>query len=1296
MALLIAAVVARGASMAIDSLSGPVTQNEINSFMAYMKSQSPPPTPWGALNGTGHNAWADGTGGRELEAMGEMFEVSSNMTILNQMINWSDYCTSQRNDLMAATNGGQRVMWTGLIDKVWVPNWPTDMTDNQAQYCGCESEDTIGHLAYCAKLILKTPAIWNLTVPDGNPYGYGTTYRQRATNYLAKCDEANDEYFLKWFIQPGTSLIVPPTNATWVAVNENVTANNRQMMFTSGFQRLAEAHELLGDNPARVAQYDAIVQATVNQDLNGMTQFHPYTTNGVAVYDWGYYPTKNAPEATEIHAEYDIIGVWRAFNRLKYGYTLAPLVPFANTMVQVIYRGTNTFNGDVAGGSGTQSPIYSGWILSADWNPQVYSVVAGAAYAKGWYSGSADIDAGILFQKNRRYLQFSVTPALTSTVLSRNAQTNITVAIAPLGGFTNIVSLSVAGLPVGSTGTFNVSSINCAALSYCQTNVTLNVSNSSSTPLGTYPLSIIGTSGSVTHTSIVNLVVGSFAVSASPSSQTVSAGAAANYTVTVTTNNGFGGMVSFGIVGLPIGASATFSPITLSGAGNSIVTVNTTSSTPVGTYTLTVNGTNGTVVPGTTVSLVVVGAMPVWNGLSTLDSYWSDKTNWSGNPVSPQLPLIFGGSARLNNTNDTAAATVYSNILFDASAGTFTLNGNAITLAGNITNSSANPETINLGLNFGGNLTLDGDGDDLIIAGGLTNTVTGATVTTLLLEGTGQLVNKLKSATTNPGGTNIILMSDSAAEWALSGNASSTVPWLFEINDGTFDFGAADSAPSLNSTSTQGVPNDNQVGAVSGDTATFNMVSGTFTSTTRFNTAMAADATGIINQSGGTMNIGSQFQGANGSHTGEVSIVNVTGGAMNIGGGNGPFFVASRGNGTLAVDGTGIVNCGKLDISRNAAGSTFESDGTVNLDGGVLMVTSVTNLSANQQTGGAPTAAFNFNGGTLVAKSGAATIFFQGSLAPPVTPIITTVQAGGAVIDDGGNAIIIPEPLQHDPDLGTDLDGGLTKLDSGTLTLAGTNTYNGETSVNAGTLALTGSGSINNSTLITVMSGATFDVTAVSGSTLSLASGQMLTGNGTIKGNVIVSNGALLAPGGSLSTLVLNNNLTLASGSTTVIETSKSPKTNDTARVTGALTYGGALVVTNVSGNPYAAGDTFRIFNAAAYAGTFTSISPVIPALNLAWNTNQMNTGILAIVSSPTAKPVITAFQMLGGNFIIAGTNGVANWPCALLETTNLTLPLNQWTLVDSNYFDSSGNLNFTNTLPAQPPTFYRLALQPQ
>ena len=538
--------------MTIQSLTGPVTSTEISSFITYMQSQTPPQTPWGAVNGTNgsHNLWADGTGGRDLEAMGEMYVVSSNLTILNLMISWADTCTSQRNDLMSAANGGQRVMWTGKIDEVWCPNEPTSA--NAAYAASCENEDTEGHLAFCAKLILQSPGIWNLTVPDGNPYNYGATYLQRATNYLAKCDQANDEYSLPWFISPSTSLIIAPTSSAWTKFSENVTANNRQMMFTSGFQRLAEAHQLLGDNPARVTQYDAIVLANVNQDLTGMVHYHPYTTNGVAVYDWGYYPTTDAPETTEIHAEYDLIGVWRAFNRPSYGYTLSPLVPFANTLVNVIYLGTNTFAVNVVGGGGIQSPIYSGWLLTADWNPQVYTVVGNAAIAHGWYQNSADIDAGILFMKNRIYQEFSIAATATNNTISPGASANITVAVTPMGGFTNIVNLTVTGLPAGATAGFSPSSVNLAALNYVSTNSTLTISTSASTPVGNYPLNIIGTSGSVSHTNSLTLVVGSFSLAATPSSQSVVlAGNSVTNTVNVATNTGFSGSISFGISGLP-------------------------------------------------------------------------------------------------------------------------------------------------------------------------------------------------------------------------------------------------------------------------------------------------------------------------------------------------------------------------------------------------------------------------------------------------------------------------------------------------------------------------------------------------------------------------------------------------------------------------------------------------------------------------------------------------------------------------------------------------------------------------
>src|SRR5262249_41486119 len=102
------------------------------------------------------------------------------------------------------------------------------------------------------------------------------------------------------------------------------------------------------------------------------------------------------------------------------------------------------------------------------------------------------------------------------------------------------------------------------------------------------------------------------------------------------------------------------------------------------------------------------------------------------------------------------------------------------------------------------------------------------------------------------------------------------------------------------------------------------------------------------------------------------------------------------------------------------------------------------------------TATFNFNGGTLKA-SGNAGNFFQGSTVAPIIPIASIVKVGGAKIDDGGFAISILEPLQHDSSLGATLDGGLTKLGAGTVTLTNASTFTGPTVVSNGTLAVNGS-----------------------------------------------------------------------------------------------------------------------------------------------------------------------------------------------------------------------------------------------
>ena len=347
-----------------------------------------------------------------------------------------------------------------------------------------------------------------------------------------------------------------------------------------------------------------------------------------------------------------------------------------------------------------------------------------------------------------------------------------------------------------------------------------------------------------------------------------------------------------------------------------------------------------------------------------------------------------------------------------------------------------------------------------------------------------------------------------------------------------------------------------------------------------------------------------------------------------FGNANNLFIGGGGGTGTLIVNGGQVLNSQVLALGENAGAS-----GTLQLNGGLVQATQV------RPNGAAPTTSLaNFNGGTLQAVTNSGD-FIQST---------AMVQAGGAVIDDGGWAIhLVTQSFQEDSG---SPGGGLVKQGAGTLYLDAFNSYTGTTLVNSGTLA----------------------------------------GGGSVSGPVVVSATGNIGAGdpGFVGTFTLNAQpLTLLGQATFRIAKDGGFPTSDLISGITTANYGGTLVVTNTTSDSTAlvVGDTFTLFTATTHSGSFSSIVGS-PGTGLGYT---FTNGVLHVVTHNVFDdPTPIVFSVSGGSLTLSWAADHTGW-ILQSQTNSLSVGLT------TTWFDvagsGSGNSVTVPLSPGNPSVFFRL-----
>ncbi len=396
--------------------------------------------------------------------------------------------------------------------------------------------------------------------------------------------------------------------------------------------------------------------------------------------------------------------------------------------------------------------------------------------------------------------------------------------------------------------------------------------------------------------------------------------------------------------------------------------------------------------------------------------------------------------------------------------------------------------------------------------------------------------------------------------------------------------------------------------------------------------------------------------------TGTTNMIVVTSGA----GGNNPLA-----NGVWSGSGVLMISNTFSPYTVNASLDSFT--------GTILLVTPTTggqfrfNSGGGNSMFGSSNALFDLGTGTgqLVCRN-PGTMNLGGLQGGANTVLRGPTGTAGTVVWSIGNNSLNTTFAGSIQDFSGNEFSSVVKVGNGTLTLTGANTYSGPTTVNSGALEVDGFNSGIGTTLVA----------------------GTLQGGGAINGPVDIQPGGTLVPGiGGVGQLGASNSLTLESGCTNFFLVNAVTGTNTAVVGMTSTSYGGVLIVSNTAGT-FVAGQKFILFGGSpnTFGGVFDSM--ILPALPspLSWDTS----GLLVDGSITVRAPLsFTSTSLQSGNLIMNGAGGVGNGAFDLLSSSNLTVPLSNWTLVNTFFFNPDGSFNVTNPVtPGVTRQFYMIQEQ--